>query len=171
MTNRGQIVKSGIVKSAWAVGLAAALLALPGASLASPNWHPEASERLIKLPSALMARSIERDFATSALAEALNDTQEDAAYKAQTLRDLKAAAKQTNDSEVRMELRHQYLAAKRDFIGLMGEQHELQRKRVEARQQIYQDILGKLERSGRGLTPQAHELLDDQLYAQRRFVS
>jgi hypothetical protein len=130
-----------------------------------------ASERLIKLPSALMARSIERDFEGSALAEALGSTREDASFKAQTLRDLKAAAERAEDSAVRTELRHQYLTEKRDFIALMGRQQALQRQRVDVRRKLYAKVLGKLERTGQGLSPQTERLLEDQDAAAKRFES
>jgi len=162
-----RLMIAGAVLLAFASGLSAA----PALASEMPGWHPEASERLIKLPSALMARTIERDFAGSALAEALGDTREDAAFKAQTLRDLKAAAEQTRDSAVRTELRHQYLAEKRDFIALVGRQQELERQRVEVRRKLYAKVLAKLERTGKGLSPQAERLIDDQDAAAKRFES
>ncbi|MBW2275609.1 MAG: hypothetical protein JRG96_20305 [Deltaproteobacteria bacterium] len=154
-------------------GTLLALASGPAAARAAdtPGWHPEASERLIKLPSALMARSIERDFEGSALAEALGNTRDDAAYKAQTLHDLKAAAERADDSAVRTELRHQYLAEKRDFIALMGRQQELERQRVEVRKRLYAKVLDKLERTGQGISPQNQRLLDDQDAAAKRFES
>jgi len=166
MTIRRLMIAGGIL-----LAIASGLSAAPALASEMPGWHPEASERLIKLPSALMARTIERDFASSALAEALGDTREDAAFKAQTLRDLKAAAEQARDSAVRTELRHQYLAEKRDFIALVGRQQELERQRVEVRRKLYAKVLAKLERSGQGLSPQTERLLDDQAAAAKRFES
>jgi hypothetical protein len=166
MTIRRLMIAGGVL-----LAIASGLSAAPALASEMPGWHPEASERLIKLPSALMARTIERDFAGSALAAALGDTREDAAFKAQTLRDLKAAAEQTRDSAVRTELRHQYLAEKRDFIALVGRQQELERQRVEVRRKLYAKVLAKLERTGQGLSPQTERLLDDQNAAAKRFES
>jgi hypothetical protein len=164
-------IRSVMIAGSILLALASAFATASASASEMPVWHPEASERLIKLPSALMTRSIERDFRSSALAEALNHTSEDAALKSQTLRDLKTAAAQAEDSAVRTELRHQYLAEKRNFISLMGQQQELERERVEVRRELYAKVLAKLERTGRGLSPQAQQLVDDQEAASRRFES
>lgn len=166
MTIRRLMISGGIV-----LALAGGLAAAPALASETPGWHPEASERLIKLPSALMARSIERDFEGSALAEALTHTRDDATFKARTLRDLKTAAERAEDGAVRTELRHQYLAEKREFISLMGHQQQLERQRVETRRKLYAKVLDKLERAGEGMTPQVQRLLDDQEAASKRFES
>ena len=153
--------------------LSIALIGLAGSAAASqgPSWRPEASERLIKLPSPVMARSIERDFQKSSLGQALVKTRDDAALKAQTLRDLQAAAGRAEDSDLRIELRHQYLAEKRDFIALVGEQQALQRRRIRTRRNLYAKVLQKLEKRGQGITPETQRLLDDQEAAVERFES
>jgi len=160
-----------VISGTLALVLAGGGTASPALASGAPGWHPEASERLIKLPSTLIARSVERDFESSALAEALAHTKDDAALKARTLRDLKVAAERAEDGAVRTELRHQYLAEKREFISLVGRQQDFERQRVETRKKLYTKVLEKLERSGEGMTPQVQRLLEDQDAATERFES
>ncbi|MBL6928904.1 MAG: hypothetical protein ISR44_07000 [Rhodospirillales bacterium] len=134
----------------------------------TPSWQPSASERLVKLPSNYLKKAIDRDFAESDLASALTDVNSRVQLKGQTLGDLQAAIDKA-EGDVKIELRHQFLAEKQEFIKLMGEQQDMRRKQVETKIKLYERLLAKLERRGAGMTPTKAKLLDNQKAARERF--
>ena len=147
--------------AAWA---ASSATATPG----SPAWRPNASERLVKLPSTYLKKAIDRDFADSELGTALQDVGSRIGLKAQTLGDLQSATDKA-DGEVRTELRHQFLAEKQEYIKLMGERQEMQRKHLKTKVRLYERLLRKLERRHQGMTPTKAKLLEQQDTARQRF--
>lgn len=141
------------------------------ASTAGANtavWEPSASEKLVKLPATYLKKAVDRDFAKSELATALTDVKSQIGLKTQTLQDLQSAIDRA-EGEVRTELRHQFLAEKQEFIKLMGEQQELQRKQVETKIRLYERLLDKLGRSKAAASPQRAELIKQQEGARQRF--
>lgn len=132
------------------------------------NWNPTSTERLVKLPSAYLKKALDQDFSQSGLANALLDTNSNIAAKGQTLADLQSAMDMAQ-GEVKTELRHQFLAEKREYIMLMGERQDLNRKRLQTKVNVYKRVLDKLKRSGAGLSPAKAELMDRQDEARQRF--
>ena len=108
-------------------------------------WRPAPTERLVKLPGAYLKKAIERDFSESGLADAIGDRDARIALKAKTLADLRDAVDEA-EGEVRTELRHQFLAEKREYVKLLGERQELQRKQLRTKIRVYERILRGLER-------------------------
>jgi len=108
-------------------------------------WRPAPTERLVKLPGAYLKKAIERDFSESGLADAIGDRDARIALKAKTLADLRDAVNEA-EGEVRTELRHQFLAEKREYVKLLGERQELQRKQLRTKIRVYERILRGLER-------------------------
>ena len=153
---------------AFGIALFAALVVATSAGAATPSWQPSASERLVKLPSSYLKKAIDRDFAESELAQALGDTNANIRLKAQTLTDLQAAIDKA-EGEVKIELRHQFLAEKQEFIKLMGEQQEFRRKQVDTQIKLYERLLAKLERREAGMTPAKADLMKKQEEARQRF--
>ena len=133
----------------------------------TPEWNPKTSERMIKLPSSYLKKVIDRDYAGSELAGAMSDTKGNIASKKQTLIDLQDAS-ELAEGEVRTELRHQFLAEKQGFIQLMGEEQELERQRAKTKIKIYNRLLKKLERQGKGTTPMTAEIEANQDRALQR---
>ena len=155
---------------ALAVGVHLALGTAGVALAETPAWQPSATERLVKLPSTYLKKAIDRDFAESELAVALNDTSSKIGLKSQTLADLQAAIEQA-EGDVRTELRHQFLAEKREFINLMGERQELRAKQISTKVRLYERLLKKLERRGRTMNPAKVALIQKQEEARERFDS
>ncbi len=145
-------------------------LFLAGTAFAAgtPSWTPEASERLVKLPSSYLKKAIDRDFEGSELAVALSDVNSQIGLKAQTLGDLQKAIEQA-EGDVRIELRHQFLAEKREFIQLMGDRQDMNRKQTETKIALYERLLDKLETRNAYLNPAAAELIKKQEAARQRF--
>src|SRR5689334_23291721 len=104
------------------------LIAMPSFA-DEPEWHPDSSERLVKLPPTYLKKSLDRDFAESSLGTALQGTNDEVGAKAKTLADLQGAVAKAG-GETRIELRHQFLHEKRAYVDLMSRRNDLQRKHV-----------------------------------------
>lgn len=156
----------------------ASLLAAPicaataAAATDPPDWSPAASEKLIKLPGDYLKRAVDNDFARSGLAAALIDLDRNIRLKQQSLADLQAAierARGEDSGDLRVELEHQFLEEKRNYISMMQEHQDLRAKRAETKMRLYERLLGKLNRQTRAVTPQQADLLAKQTAARERF--
>ncbi len=148
--------------------LAAPAGALAKASAADPSWRPEVSERLVKLPATYLKKSLDRDFAKSDLGLAIQSLDDEIGFKSRTLADLQGAIGQAG-GEVRVELRHQFLAEKRAYLELVSRKHALRRKHVEAKKKVLEGLLRRLARDGTAMTPARRELIETQVAARQRF--
>lgn len=147
------------------------VLALPAAaSIDSGGWNPVVSERLIKLPADYLKKAVDHDFAKSALAAAIEDNRELTRLKTMTLRDLQSAIDEA-DGELRVELRHQFLAEKRAYLELVAQMQDMRRRQAETKIRLYGKMLAKLGREAAALTPQHAALIAKQESAQQRFQS
>ncbi|MDP6709221.1 MAG: hypothetical protein QF893_23015 [Alphaproteobacteria bacterium] len=150
------------------------LLATPTAGANTgqePTWRPQASDRLVKLPASYLKKTLDRDFAESALGKAITEAEGKIGAKGQTLADLQAAIPEADDDEVRMELRHQFLAEKRAYIELMGRRIDLAKKHGQTRLRLYEEMIGKLKADDGAATPARAELIKMQDTARNRFRS
>lgn len=154
-----------------------ALAVLAGAENAKANtsssnaaWNPVASERLIKLPSAYLKRAIDNDFAGSDLAAEIRDAQGLISLKTQTLTDLQDAAEQA-EGDLKVELQHQFLAEKRDYLELVGYHQDLRRKQMTTRVRLFERLINKLDSEQRALTPGHQALVEKQIHARQRMES
>jgi len=163
-------------KVALALGLTTAILAgvvftsgALAANSANPSWRPQSSERLIKLPTSYLKKSLEHDFQQSQLGLALQNTDENISLKAKTLSDLQNAVGESQ-GEVQNELRHQFLGEKRDYINLMSQRNDLKRKHLETKRRLFEKMLDRMA-EGKDISPVKQELLDKQEMAVKRFES
>jgi hypothetical protein len=151
-----------------AISLVAVSAVTASTSANGASWSPRASERLIKLPSNILKKAIEQDYAKSSLAAAARDTEENMSLKVKTLQDLRGAMEQA-EGDLRIELRHQFLAEKRAYLDLVAEHQSLRRKQSQTKIRIYERLLGKIKRNNSDLTPQRAALIDKQTAARDRF--
>lgn len=154
---------------------ATALAAVLGVSVAAmaqdaPEWHPESSERLVKLPATYMKKSLDRDFAESSLGSALQGANDEIGAKAKTLADLQGAIAKA-DGEMQMELRHQFLHEKRAYVDMMSKRNELQRKHVKIQTRLLEDMLARMRPAPGSDAPARVELIKRQEAARSRFES
>ena len=149
-------------------------MAAPGQAAAkgteAPNWQPVASEKLIKLPANYLKKSLDHDFAQSALSAAIQDADGEIGLKGQTLEDLRAAIDRA-DGELAVELRHQFLAQKREFINLMKRKADLRQRHIRTKQRTLEGLLKKLGREKGAMTPARVQLVSRQQQARERFKS
>jgi hypothetical protein len=151
--------------------LALLALAAPSSAGTDPgqrSWNPVASEKLIKLPGSYLKKAIENDFSNSGLAAALRDVETSMDLKTQTLADLQNAIDQA-DGELKIDLQHQFLAEKRDYLELVGHHQDLRREQMTTRMRLYDRLLGKLGQDSAAMTPARRELVEKQDEAKRRF--
>lgn len=151
-----------------AVALSLSIPAL--AQDASPEWHPDSSERLVKLPANYLRKSLDRDFAESALGTALQGANEQLGSKAKSLADLQAAINRA-DGDLRLELRHQFLHEKRSYVELMSQRNDLQRKHVRIQTRLLEDMLDRMRPKNGSMSPVREELIKRQEAARSRFES
>lgn len=133
------------------------------------DWTPSSSERLVKLPPNYLKKSVDRDFEKSGLAQALYKNQDSITLKIDTLKDIQGSISQTNDAELKTELRHQYLAEKQAYLELVAKDQNFRRKKTETTLKLYEKLLQDLNRKKNQLSPQKTKLLENQIGAQKRF--
>lgn len=161
-----------IHRAASAAILALALASAPAFAAPSDGdngaWMPTSSERLIKLPAGYLKKAVEHDFARSSLAARLTDTDSQVRLKVQTLEDLQGAIERADD-ELKIELRHQFLAEKQAYLKLIAEHQEIRRQRAMTKIRTYRKLLGKLKAKRGRMTPQRVALIEKQQHALQRF--
>ena len=140
------------------------------ASTDGDGWNPVVSERLIKLPANYLKKAIEHDFSKSALAAAIADNGDLTRLKTQTLQDLQSAI-EAAEGELKVELRHQFLAEKRAYLELVARTQDLRRRQADTKIKLYGKMLDKLGRKAAAMTPQHAALVEKQQVAQKRFQS
>lgn len=137
----------------------------------SPEWHPDSSERLVKLPATYLKKSLEHDFQESSLGTALRGAEDEIGGKAKTLGDLQNAISKAADGEMRIELRHQFLHEKRAYVDLMSRRNEMERKHVQIQTRLLEDMLARMRPGTNGDSPAKQELMKRQDAARQRFES
>lgn len=136
----------------------------------TPEWHPESSERLVKLPATYLKKSLEHDFAESALGTALRGADGEIGSKAKALTDLQSSIAKA-DGDMRIELRHQFLHEKRAYVDMMSKRNELQRRRVTIQTRLLEDMIARMRPGTAGESPARQELIKRQDAARARFES
>lgn len=111
-----------------------------------PNWQPVSSEKLISLPANYISQTIESDFMSSPLAAQIDALDESMGEVVTTMHDLKAAVEGANADE-QVELKHQFLQAKSDYLDLMAQKQNLDQKAIDTRRKIYEKVLGKINKA------------------------
>ena len=148
-------------------------IALFGGSLAiaeTPKWQPEVSERLIQLPTQYLQKSLDHDFANSSLGQAMVENNSSLEQKNSNLQQLSDAIKHaSHDANLHLELRHQMLEEKRNYIDLMDHKIALRKNQTQARLNFYEQMLKKMKSNEDTLSPQRQELVQQQRNANERF--
>ncbi|MDD9917092.1 MAG: hypothetical protein OXT01_20790 [Rhodospirillaceae bacterium] len=140
------------------------------AAVENDSWNPVVSERLIKLPANYLKKAVDHDFSKSALAAAIADNRELTKLKTLTLQDLQSAIEGA-EGELRIELRHQFLAEKRAYLELVARTQDLRRRQADTKIKLYGRMLDKLGAKAAAMTPQHDALVEKQNAAQNRFQS
>ncbi len=135
------------IQAAGVAGVA--LTAVPAAAnTPAPQWSPQASERLVKLPTTYLEQALKQDFQGSELANAMGSVESRLQAKVQSLGELKQAVQQAQDPELRTELEHQLLVEKKDYVTLLGQRADLERQQIDTRKRIYEQLHAKAAADG-----------------------
>jgi len=156
------LVLAGLLASTVAVAPGTAHAGLPDTA-----WKSSVTERLVRLPSASLKKALDKDFSGSPLAEALRDNESEIGLKLRTLNDLQAAIDQAK-GDIQIELKHQFLAEKKAYLGLVQEQQRMRSQHLRTRVKVYQRLLRKLDRQNGAKTPGQTALLQRQSAARAR---
>lgn len=153
-----------------AAGLAFAIAVMPlPAAAAAEQWAPVASEKLMRLPGDFLRKAVDNDFARSSLAQELVSLDEQVALKRTTLADLQAAVERADDADLRLDLQHQYLNEKRNYIELVRDHQEIRHRRAATKVKLYERLLANLNRERRATTPERAAFIAKQTAARERF--
>jgi hypothetical protein len=130
-------------------------MTLCGPALASnpPGWQPQISEKILVLPQKQLERAIQRDFAASSLASDMMNVDKQIASEVTNIQSL-SENQHLYEGETALEVKHQVLAAKRAYIGLMGEQIGMKRKKLETKLRLYQNLTRTAQRNASNLKDQ-----------------
>ena len=130
-------------------------LTLSSQALASspPGWQPQISEKVLVLPQKQLERAIQRDFAASPLANDMMNIDQQIASEVTNIHSL-SENQHLYEGEAAIEVKHQVLAAKRAYIGLMGEQIGMKRKKLETKFRLYQHLTRTARRNDGNLAEQ-----------------
>ena len=157
-------------RAAAGSALLAALLIGAGpvpAIAAAPEWNPVSSEKLIRMPGNFLEKAMERSLATSPLGMELGSLNDQLHAQSGTLRELQEAVRSTDEPSV--ELQHQFLEAKSQYLDVLEAQQGLRRRALEKRIKVYREAADRLRRDARAAhEPVARELVERQQEARAR---
>ena len=100
------------------------------------SWRPQSTERLVKLPSHYLEKSITHDFNQSNLGKAVRNTEEDIGFKVRTLSDLQTAV-ELAEGEMLTELRHRLLVEKQEYLELSASRIDLRREELLTKRRLF----------------------------------
>ena len=121
------------------------------------------------LPGDFLRKAVDNDFARSGLAQELVGLDEQVALKRSTLADLQRAIERSGDADIRLDLQHQFLNEKRNYIELMREHQEIRRRRAATKVRLYERLLANMNRERRATTPEKAAFIAKQTAARERF--
>ena len=110
------------------------------AATTSSNWQPQISEKILLLPKKHLENAVERDFASSPLASNMLSLGEDVQSKVKTIGRLQETQNLYEGAEL-LEVTHQIIAGKRDYLEMMSEQIDLRRQQLETKRNLYQRLM------------------------------
>ena len=114
----------------------------------SDSWTPRLSEKIIMLPPHQIERAVENDYKSSPLAAALTGLDGQIAQAVNTTETL-MGMKSSISPEDSLELRHQIISSKRDYIKLTGDKLNKNRERLESKRDVYENLLRQAQRQNR----------------------
>ena len=139
----------------------------PAATAAQPEWNPVSSEKLIRMPGNFLEKAMDRSLAASPLGMELGSLNDQLHGQAANLRELQEAVRSADEPGV--ELQHQFLEAKSQYLDILEVQQDLRRSALEKRIKVYREAAERLRRDTRAARdPVARELVDRQQEAGAR---
>jgi hypothetical protein len=132
-----------IRRISFVLPLLGGVILLSNQSIAANNsstWQPQISEKILMLPSKHLENAVERDFASSPLASDMETLHEDIQSKATAIDKLQENQHLYEGSES-LEVTHQIIAGKRDYLEMMSGQLDLKRQQLDTKRSLYQRLM------------------------------
>jgi hypothetical protein len=137
----------------------------------APDWQPVSSEKLISLPANYLTQTIESDFLASPLAAQMDALDQSMNEVVTTMHEVKSAIEGVS-GEALVELKHQFLQAKSDYLDLMAQKQILDQQAMDTRRTIYEKVLTKVNRANQKANSlEVIELKQAQKNARKRMES
>ena len=150
--------------------LAAFLSIYTSAVYANSQWQPVASDTLIKLPAKIIQQRIQDDFSSSPLAQKLHQVEQtltEQAAQIKSLQTLKMEASGDDLSNVAFDI----VDKKSAYLALLKESHELRQQALDKRQNLYENILSKInQKLTKNATANNYQIKAAQQAAQARMA-
>ena len=117
------------------------LLAQPATLLANNmSWQPQISEKILMLPSKHLEQAIERDFANSLLAGDMQTLDQQIGEEIANITSLQEN-QSLYEGEEALEVEHQIIVGKRNYLEMMGNQITLKHQQLETKRRLYQRLM------------------------------
>jgi transcription initiation factor TFIIIB Brf1 subunit/transcription initiation factor TFIIB len=146
----------------------AGLAVIPQVAMASTEWQPISSEKLIRLPAHYMDKSLQQDFRESPLSEKIHALQAQISMEAQRVKELRDASVAA-EANTKVEIQHQLLVSKANYLDMMQDKLNLDRQALDTRAQVYERVMNKLRKDKRrAQDPMTADLLARQNAARQR---
>ncbi len=109
------------------------------------TWQPKISEKILMLPTKHLERAVEQDFANSLLANDMNTLDQQIGADISTITSLQNN-QHLYEGEDALEVEHQIIVGKRNYLERMGDQIQLKRQQLETKNRLYQRLMRQSRR-------------------------
>jgi len=139
----------------------------PALASSTQQWPPGSTERFMKLPPKMFEQAIEREVTDPGLRQDLSNSQVSAKTRSERIAELKEAGLRA-EGEIAIELRHQVLTEKREYVHDLGMQLDLRQQHVENKRGLLDRILKEINAKKRRDNSSVDTLRNQQISAQAR---
>jgi hypothetical protein len=112
------------------------------------SWQPVSSEQLVRLPAVYLDKYVEHDFRDSSLSAGIVELDEQISLQLQNMHSLRESIEQAS-GETKVELRHQLLVAKSEYMDMIERKQDLEREAFETRIGVYSRTLDRIQEKKR----------------------
>lgn len=110
------------------------------------GWNPDLGERIFRLPPEQMEKAIQRDFNRSELAQSIREAAQQLASNQKRIEQIQGQ-KSSVRGEMALEVRHQEVLAKKEYLDAMSRKLTLQRRQLEIKKDFLEQAKRDLRRA------------------------
>lgn len=123
------------------------LVSLYGTVVSANQWSPELTERVYRLPADQMERVIDRDFNRSDLARSIRESAEQLGSAQSKIVNVQDQSKLVDpQSELSLELRHQEVLAKKNYVDTLRDKIELEKNQLSTKKRFLERLADQAKR-------------------------
>jgi hypothetical protein len=135
---------------------------------AEQNWHPVASDKLIKLPANIIEKRIQQDFEASPMAVHLVGLEKKMQDKLVQFKSLQTLMKESQGEDL-INQRFELVQQKSAYLDLMQEAQSLRQDALSKKQRLYESVLTKLRNKNGNISQgEVYQLKQKQAEARQR---